>query len=272
MMNKQPVIVTVIQTRMASSRLPGKAVLPLEGKPLFVRQAQRVSSAKLCGTVVIATTTNEEDDAIENICQQEGFNCFRGDSLDLLDRHYRAALLYNADIVVKIPSDCPLIDPNVIDYVLNYYLDNREKFDFVSNLHPASYPDGNDVEVMPMTILHTAWMNAASPMEREHTTPYIWEHPEEFRIGNVIMEGRRDYSMTHRFTIDYKEDYLFIKSVYEELYPKNPLFTLEDILDLLKKRNDIYTINHHLAGINWYRNHLSELKTITSSQTKMEPA
>jgi spore coat polysaccharide biosynthesis protein SpsF len=262
-------IVTVVQTRCGSSRLPGKVLMPLAGKPLFVRQVERVKAAKLSGTVVVATTTEAVDDPIAEVCRQEGIPCFRGDALDLLDRHYQAALQYNGKIVIKIPSDCPLIDPQIIDKVIGFYLANRHQYDFVSNLHPATYPDGNDVEIMSMPLLEEAWKNATKNFEREHTTPWFWEQPERYRIGNVTMEGGKDYSMLHRWTIDYKEDYLFIKAVFEELYPLNPLFSCPDIIHLLENRGDIYQINHKLAGVNWYRNHLDELKTVSAEQTKI---
>ncbi|MBT8387756.1 MAG: acylneuraminate cytidylyltransferase, partial [Ignavibacteria bacterium] len=170
---------------------------------------------------------------------------------------------------VKIPSDCPLIDPNIIDKVIQYFIDNFPKYDFVSNLHPATYPDGNDVEVMTMTAIKDAWQYAKLPLEREHTTPFIWENPDKFRIGNVIWETGLDFSMTHRFTIDYKEDYDFIKTVYEELYLENNMFKLDDIINLLDDKPEIKKINEKYAGVNWYRNHLNELKTIDPGQTKV---
>jgi len=253
---------------MGSSRLPEKVGMLLQGKPLFVRQAERVSAARFRGRVIIATTTEAGDDPIEAICEREGLECFRGDAYDLLDRHYQAALVYPADAVVKIPSDCPLIDPVVIDRVISFYLAHFDEYDFVSNLHPATWPDGMDVEIMAFPVLEQAWKEASRPLEREHTTPYIWERPERFRIGNVVMEGGRDYSMTHRFTIDYAEDYAFIRAVFDELYPVNPLFGVSDILALLERRPDIYAINAPLAGVNWYRNHLGELRTVGAEQTK----
>jgi len=268
MNEKDRTITTIIQTRMGSSRLPEKVVMLLEGKPLFIRQAERVSAARLRGRVIIATTTDAGDDPIEAICGQEGLDCFRGDAHDLLDRHYQAALLYPADAVIKIPSDCPLIDPAVIDRVIAFYLTHFDEYDFVSNLHTATWPDGNDVEIMAFPALERAWKEASRPLEREHTTPFIWERPEQFRIGNVLMEGGRDYSMSHRFTIDYAEDYAFIRAVFEELYPVNPLFGVADILALLDRRPDIYAINAPFAGVNWYRNHLAELRTVGAEQTK----
>ncbi len=264
--NKNIVIVT--QARTGSTRLPGKIVMPLSGKPLLVRMVERIEAAKVTKTVVVATTYDNEDDKVEELCKEHGFNCFRGHPTDLLERHYKAGKEYNADIVVKIPSDVPLIDPKVIDRVINYYLENEDRYDFVSNLHPATYPDGNDVEVMPMRVLETAYNEAKLPMEREHTTPYIWENKDRFRVGNVEWESGKDYSMSHRFTIDYKEDYDFISRIYDELYESNPKFGLDDILKLLEEKPEIYDLNKMYAGVNWYRNHLDVLKTISKEQTK----
>ena len=267
-MRQLPKIVTIIQARMGSSRLPGKVILPLAGKPLLLRMYERVASSKYAGEIVIAITEDESDNELAVLCQKNNLNFFRGSSVDLLDRHYKTAKKYDAEAIVKIPSDCPLIDSDIIDKVILYYINNSDKFDFVSNLHPPSYPDGNDVEIMSIKTLEYAWINAKKEFEREHTTPYIWENSDKFRIGNVLWETGLDYSMTHRFTIDYKEDYEFIKRVYDELYHKNPRFGLNDILSLLKEQPDIKKINEMYAGVNWYRNHLSELKTISPEQTR----
>ncbi|HEV3412976.1 MAG TPA: glycosyltransferase family protein [Puia sp.] len=269
MNEKEQDILAIIQTRRGSTRLPDKVLLPLRGKPLFVRQAERVLAARLCGRVVIATTTQDEDDIIVEICRREGLGYYRGHPQDLLDRHYQTALQFGGETVIKIPSDCPLIDPVIIDKVIGYWLGNNG-YDFVSNLHPASWPDGNDVEIMSFRALEQAWLEADRPMEREHTTPYIWEHPERFRIGNVRMEGGADYSMTHRLTIDYEADYQLISAVFEELYPADPMFGVDAILALLNRRPELYAINADLAGINWYRHHLDELKTVGAAQTKQE--
>jgi len=171
-------------------------------------------------------------------------------------------------VVVKIPSDCPLIDPAVIDKVLMFYRENEGTFDFVSNLHPATYPDGNDVEVMPMGVLEEAWREATKPHEREHTTPFLWDQPARYRVGNVTWESGRDYAMSHRFTIDYPEDYAFISAVYDALYDERRAFSLGDILALLEARPQLMALNAKYAGVNWYRNHLEDLKTITSNETR----
>lgn len=268
-MNKPLKIVTVIQARTSSNRLPNKIFLPLANKPLLYRMYERVAASKLKHTIVIATTTDKSDDKVEELCKEYQLNCYRGHQTDLLDRHYQAAKLFNADAVVKIPSDCPLIDTKVIDKVLDFYMKNPFSYDYVSNLHPATYPDGNDVEIFSMKALEDAWRNAKKDLEREHTTPYFWENPDKFRIENVTWESGLDYSMSHRFTIDYVEDYNFIKTVYDELYSVNNIFTLQDILDLLERKHEIKKINEEYCGVNWYRNHLDELKTIKSEQTKI---
>lgn len=259
-------IVTVIQARINSTRLPGKVMLPLAGKPLLVRMVERVKSAKLSGTVLVATTTDLADNEIVALCEAENILCYRGHPTDLLDRHYQAALYYQADVVLKIPSDCPLIDSNIIDSVIGFYKDNQGKYDYVSNLHPASYPDGNDVEVITFSALEKAWKNSTKQLEREHTTPYIWENPNAFRIGSVLWETGKDYSKTHRWTIDYPEDYEFIKKVYDELHIQNPQFDLYDILNLVENRADILKLNSKYVGEYWYKNHVDELKTISYQQ------
>ncbi|MDQ3019825.1 MAG: glycosyltransferase family protein [Bacteroidota bacterium] len=260
-------IVIIIQARRNSSRLPDKILLPLNGDSLLTRMAERVTASKTQKEIVVATTTNMEDDKVVELCNDFGLNCFRGHPTDLLDRHYKAGLENNAGVIVKIPSDCPLICPDVIDRVLEFYVDHKDDYDFVSNLHPATYPDGQDVEVIPMKILETAWNEAQQGFEREHTTPFIWERPERFRIGNVEWETGLDFSMSHRFTIDYKEDYEFIKKIYEEIYDEKKIFTLCDIMMLLDRKPELKRINQMYAGVNWYRDHLDSLKTINSEQT-----
>ncbi len=259
----------IIQARTGSSRLPRKILMPLAGKPLLQRMVERVRAGGDYD-ILVATTTDPGDDTVADLCRALQINCFRGHPTDLLDRHYTAAVGERADVIVKIPSDCPLIDPGVIGKVLGYYHENRKRYDFVSNLHPATFPDGNDVEVVPMPVLTTAWREATRPFEREHTTPFIWERPERFRIGNVTWEAGLNYSMTHRWTIDYPEDYQFISSVYDALWKETgPIFGMKEILDLLDRRPELARINARYAGVNWYRDHLGELKTIGTHETRM---
>lgn len=230
---------------------------------------ERVRAANRAGTLVVATTTSVEDDALVPLMEAQGIPVFRGHPTDLLDRHLGAARAFGAEVVAKIPSDCPLISPSVIDLVFSAFLDRPAAYDFVSNLHPATYPDGNDVEIMTLDALETAWREARRPLEREHTTPYIWENPDRFRIGNVVWETGLDYSLSHRWTIDYLEDYRFIRAVYEALFPRKPLFTMEDVLALLEHRPRLADLNRRWAGVNWYRHHLGELKTVGPEQTRI---
>ena len=265
--NPQKVVI-VVQARMSSTRLPGKILKPILGKTLLSRMIERLQMIRHEATIVIATSDAEQDDIIETEANVIGVPCFRGSLNNCLDRHYHAGKSYDADVVIKIPSDCPLIDPHVIDQVLDFYFEHEGDYDFVSNLHPATWPDGNDVEIMTMDCIEKAWKEASRPLELEHTTPYIWENPDKFRIANVTWPAELDYSMSHRFTIDYPEDYLFINKVYEELYPQKANFSCYDILKLLDEQPEIYQINAKYAGVNWYRNHLDELKTVSEKQTR----
>jgi spore coat polysaccharide biosynthesis protein SpsF len=237
-------ILVVVQARVGSSRLPGKVLLPLGGAPLLQRLLERIQAARTRFDLVVATTTSHEDDSIRALCRRVAVKWISGHPTDLLDRHCQAARAHEADVVVRVPSDCPLIDPAIVDRVLGRFLGAPGRYDFVSNLHPPTYPDGNDVEVMTCSALATAWREATRPLEREQTTPFLWQRPERFRIGNVLWESGLDLSLTHRFTVDYPEDYAFVARVYDELWsPTRPVFGLEEILDLLRERPEIQGIN-----------------------------
>jgi spore coat polysaccharide biosynthesis protein SpsF len=257
-----------IQARMTSSRLPGKVMLPLAGAPLLERMIERVRAANILAEVVVITSADATDDPIEQRCSWLNVQCFRGNLTDLLDRHYQAARKYGASVVAKIPSDCPLVDPAIIRRVFDKF--ESGTFDYVSNLHPASFPDGNDVEVFTFNALEQAWREADRDFEREHTTPFLWERPERFRIGNVLCAPANDYSMTHRWTIDYPEDYEFIRTIYDYLWkPAQPIFSMTDIFKLLEAHPKVAEINARFRGVNWYRNHLGVLRTITPEQTRL---
>jgi spore coat polysaccharide biosynthesis protein SpsF len=258
----------VIQARTGSTRLPGKVLLPLAGKTLLERMVERVLTAGPGFDVVVATTTDPEDDAVVAAAARAGVRAFRGHPTDVLDRHYRAAIEAGADTVVKIPSDCPLVDPGTIRRVLEAH--RATSADYTSNLHPATWPDGNDVEVMTVDALTIAHREAERPLEREHTTPFLWERPERFRLSNVLWETGLDWSMSHRLTVDYAADYELVAAVFDELWsPERPVFPLTDVLRLLEARPDIFAKNARYAGVNWYRRHLDELRTITAAQTRV---
>lgn len=261
-------IALVVQARMGSTRCPGKVLADIHGEPLLARMLTRLALVQTPVKVVVATTRASEDDAIVRLAEREGVSFYRGHTEDLLDRHVEAARAVGADVVAKVPSDCPFVDPKIIDEVLLAFLAS-DGADYVGNLHPASWPDGNDVEVMPLRALELARTEATRAHEREHTTPYLWDRPDRFRIGSVVRKDGRDLSMTHRITVDYPEDLALVRAVFAALLPeKGPAFTADDVVALLDARPDIYALNAHYAGVNWYRNHLRDLKTVTAKETR----
>jgi len=258
----------ICQARTTSTRLPRKVLLPLAGKPLLLRCVERLQASRMADVVVVATTTDPSDDVIVELCASSGIDVYRGHPTDLLDRHLRAAQMVSADVIVKVPSDCPLIDPHVIDDVLRAFNGMREHVDFISNLHPPTWPDGNDVEVMTIELLERAAKLADRSYEREHTTPWMWDANRDVRTANVVRRDGQDYSATHRWTIDYPEDYVLIKAVYDALYTQARHFTCEEALEYLSAHPEVAGVNAHLRGINWYRHHLDSLQTIQNEQTR----
>jgi len=245
-LTKKGKLVAIVQSRMGSTRLPGKVMKEICEKPMLLLMLERVSQAKLIDDIVVATTTNPDDDVIFELAKKNGYNVFRGSELDCLDRHYRAAIEYNAKYIAKITSDCPLIDPQIVDTVLKYFLENVDKYDYVSNAHPPTWPDGLDFEVFHFKTLEKAINEATDPIHREHTTTYIWSNPKKFRIGNVINLDGGNLFRSHRWTVDFPEDFEFVKKIYENLY-NNKIFLTEEIISFLEKRKDISEINNHLT-------------------------
>src|SRR3989338_11089895 len=253
-------IIVFVQARTGSTRLPRKVLYKILGKEVLLHQIDRIRRAKSISEVVVVTTEKEADNPIVELCEKNGIKYFRGSENDLLDRHYQAAKKFAADFVIKIPSDCPLSDPKIIDGVVNFWKDNQDKYDYVSNYHPPTFPDGLDVEGCPFSILEMAWKEAKKSHEREHTFPFIWDQPSRFRIGNVLNEFG-DMFMTHRWTLDYMDDLDFIKFIFEFFKDKMD-FHMEDVLQLLKDKPEITKINQKHLGVNWYRNVEGELNTI----------
>jgi spore coat polysaccharide biosynthesis protein SpsF len=259
----------VVQARMGSTRLPGKVLLPLAGRPLLERMLERVRAARVPFELCVATTEAPEDEPIASLCARLGVHCFRGHPTDLLDRHVRAARWLGADAVAKIPSDCPLIDPLAIEHVLREFQAGAGALDFVTNLYPPTWPDGNDVEVATLAALEAAHAEAERPFEREHTTPFIWERPERFRIRNVRWPTGLDYSHTHRLTIDYPADYALIAAVYAVLQRPERIFGLDEVLELLAQRPEILAHNTSLSGQSWHMRHAHELRSLVVEDNKV---
>lgn len=254
-------VLTVIQARTGSTRFPGKVLRPLGRGNVLTTMWERVQASRLKGQAVVATTTDASDDAIVELCREQNIPVLRGHPTDLLDRHYQAMLQYRADVVVKIPSDCPLVHGAVIDRVIAHFLAADARYDYVSNLHPQSYPDGNDVEVMSAPALATAWREATRLIEREHTTPFLWDNPQRFRLGNVLWENGRDLSRSHRWTLDYPEDLELIAHLWDALGPADPQFSVEAAVEYLERHPEAQAINAERRGDSWYRRHQNELKT-----------
>lgn len=234
-------VYTIIQARMNSSRLPGKVLMDLLGIPELIHVVRRVKQAKKVDKVIVATTDTKADDSIEEHCIRNDITCFRGSENDVLDRFYKAAISMNAqkyDYIVRVTADCPFIDANVIDTVIDVAIKNN--VDYASNTITPTYPDGLDVEVFTFEALEYAWKNALLNSEREHVTPYLYKNADLFSIQNV--EADKNYSDL-RWTLDEIDDFIVINNVYEELYNQNNYFSMSDIVTLLKQKPKIFQAN-----------------------------
>lgn len=231
-------IVAIVQARMGSTRLPGKVMMDLLGEPVLVRDVNRLRRSELLDEVVIATTTMPADDQIVSLCKERGCPYYRGDENDVLDRYYQTARACNADVIVRVTSDCPMIDPEIIDKIIRAFLDVPD-IDYVSNiLPPRTFPRGLDTEVMTFRSLERAWTDDTDPKLREHVTSYIYRNPEQFQIHGVFNE--MDLS-SHRWTLDTPEDLAFIRTVYEHF--GNDDFNWVDVLEYLDRHPEVVSIN-----------------------------
>ncbi|MEM1689053.1 MAG: glycosyltransferase family protein [Candidatus Hadarchaeales archaeon] len=247
--------VAIIQARVGSTRLPGKVLKEICGKPMLWYVIERVKRAKLINEIVVATTTNAEDDEIVKIAEQCRVKTFRGSEDDVLDRYYRAAKEFKADVVVRITADCPLIDPEIVDKTVEFFL--KGDFDYVSNTVRPTFPDGLDVEVFSFDALKKAWENATKLSEREHVTPYIRKHPEKFKIGSFEAE----HDLSHlRWTVDREEDLRFVREVYERIGKE--IFHMQDVLELLKEHPELAEINRGIKRNEGYEKSLREDREI----------
>lgn len=229
MRHNNPRITAIIQARVGSTRLPGKVLEDLAGKPMLARVVNRTCRAETVDAVVIATTTQPADDVIIHLCKVQNWLYFRGSEEDVLDRYYRAALVFKADVIARITSDSPLIEPEIIDRVVNEFSAYYPKIDYVSNTLVHTFPWGLDVEVMSFEALKRAWQEDKNPAWREHVTPYIYRHPEKFKIRNVAND--MDYSRM-RWTVDTIEDLTFVRKIYQHF--QNDTFSWKTVLELLK--------------------------------------
>jgi spore coat polysaccharide biosynthesis protein SpsF len=233
--------VVIIQARMGSTRLPGKIMMKVKGKTLLEYQLERVKRSKCIDEVIIATTVKEADDEIVEHCKKLSVSCFRGSEDDVLSRYYGAAKQYNAEVIVRLTSDCPIIDPFVIDQVISNY--QQHDYDYVSNTIIRSYPRGMDVEVFSFRSLEESYIRARDSAEREHVTPYIYRNPSLYKLGSVAYKNDES---EHRWTVDTAEDLALIRNIISDLYEKNHEFTLEDTLNLMREFPEWTKINAHI--------------------------
>ncbi len=233
----------IVQARMTSTRLPGKVLKEVLGRPLLQYQMERLQRVAFADDVVIATTANGTDQPIIDFCKALDITYYRGSEDDVLERYFEAAESARADLVVRVTSDCPLIDPAVIDRVLKVYARAGGAVDYVSNTLTRTYPRGMDCEVFPFRVLEQAHRQATEPVEREHVTPYVYRHPDKFRMMNVICD--EDLS-GHRWTVDTAEDFELISRMIEYLYPRKSEFSFQDCLDALSDNADWIYLNQHI--------------------------
>jgi len=243
-------VVAIIQARMSSSRLPGKVLLPLAGKPVLAHVVQRTHACRNVDEVVVATSTDPSDDAINAWCQENEVRCFRGSLHDVLDRYYQAAKLHAAEAIVRITADCPALDTQTVDEVIEGFLDGGFAFYGLS----GEFPDGLDCTVFSFQAIEKAWHEAKLPSEREHVGPYIEKNPQLFKGGGLS----KYHGLSHmRWTLDEPRDYDFLSAVFDLLNKQATPFTTEDFLDLLRARPELQTINQDIVRNEGYQKSLA---------------
>ena len=251
----------IIQARMGSSRLPGKALMKSDsGKPLLYYVINQLRYCSKIKNLVIATTTNQEDDEIEKFANNNSINVFRGKEKDVLDRYFQCAKKYSFSTIVRITADCPLIDPQIVDKVIEQFF--SENYDFATNTLTRTFPIGTDVEVFSFSALNKAWENAQLPSEREHVTPYF-HNKENFKIINV--ENDKNISNL-RLTVDRIEDFELIKQILNNI-SINPIH-LEDVLELFSRKPELIEINKHINHNEGFNKSLEEDKEFIKKQKR----
>jgi len=235
--------VIIVQARMTSTRLPGKVLKTIAGRPMLSYQLERLRQVQNADQLVIATTTNKADEAIVALCVAEGVACTRGSEHDVLSRYHEAATRFRATTVVRVTSDCPLLDPGIVDAAITSFFEPPGYYDYASNMIEPTYPYGMSVEVMSAHALHEAHLEATDPQEREHVTPFIYWRSDRFRVKSLTMQPNLS---NHRWTVDTPEDFLLVSRILDKLYPVKPHFVMSDVLELLAGHPDWASINRHV--------------------------
>lgn len=232
----------IIQARMGATRLPGKVLKRLGDKTVLDQVINRVSACARVNKIIVATTESSQDDVVVAAVTAHHIPYFRGSEQDVLARYYFAAKTYGAtEIIVRVTADCPLFDPYLLTDMLDSF--DATRMDYLSNTMVRSYPQGLDAEIFTFAVLERVFHEATEIYQREHVTPYIYQHPERFRLQNYV--GKVDLS-AHRWTLDTPEDFELIDQIYRALYPRNPLFTTAEILELFNRQPELIAINQHI--------------------------
>jgi len=232
--------VATIEARMTSSRLPGKVLLPVQGQPLLHHLVARLKAVSSLDEIVLATTVNATDDVLETFAEEEGIGCFRGSEDDVMSRVIGAAESANADVVVEITGDCPIIDPQLVEQTIRMF--KAHGADYVSNSLIRSYPDGMDTQVFRLETLKRSAGMTNDPLDREHVSRHICKHPELFRHVHLIAPPALHWPELG-LTLDEEADYQLLKKVIESLAPKDPLFTCLDVICFLKQNTNCLDFN-----------------------------
>ena len=246
--------IAIIQVRLGSTRLPGKALADLAGRPLLAHVAERAAAIPGIAGAVLATTVSRTDDTLIAFARDHGVDCVRGSEEDVLDRFLLAARETKAEAIVRVTADCPLLDPAVSGRVLEEYMRRRPGVDYVSNVHPPTYPDGLDTEVVSVEALGTAAREARLASDREHVTPYVWSRPERFRTANV---GHAEDLSGHRWTVDTAADLEFVRAVFKALGLAASRAGMTEVLKVLADRPALREINTGLHRNEGYERSLA---------------
>lgn len=236
-------IVCTIEARMKSSRLPGKVLLPVCGKPLLELMIERLHQVPELQGIVIATTADPSCQPIEELAQRLGVGCFRGSEDDVLDRVLRAAQSAQADLIVELTGDCPLMDPELVSEIIREF--KNHDVDYCANVLQRTHPRGMDVQVFPTKVLAEVAELTNAPSDREHVSIYIYTHPERFRLHNVTSTLTPEEADL-RLTVDTPDDFRLVSEIFQRLYPVNPRFRLADILKLIREHPELRAINSHV--------------------------
>lgn len=259
-------IAAIVQARMGSTRLPGKVLADIVGHPLLSHVLDRVAAVPAIDRIVVATTASDADAPLRDFLQARRVEMVLGSEDDVLDRYYQAARACGADVIVRVTPDDPFKDPDVIGRAVRLLQEGAPSLDFVANCSydgsiRATYPEGLDIEVFSFACLERMWTRATRPSEREHVTPYLFNHPDEFRV--LGFEHDRDLSHL-RWTIDYQRDLDFARAIYDRLYRRKPMFVMRDILAVLDAEPALAEMN---KGVQYHEGYLRTVATEKGSTT-----